>query len=61
MAKKDACECMPMHHGHHGWKMLVAGLLVLANAYWAFLSWPYFIGGLAVLGGLVKMIPCKCK
>ena len=58
VVKKNVCMC---HHGH-GWGMLVVGALVLANAYWAFMDWPYFVGGLAVLGGLSKMMmPCNCK
>jgi len=60
MAKKDVCMC-GCHHGHE-WKMLVLGLLVIANGMWAFMSWPYLLGGLAVLGGLAKMFwPCNCK
>jgi len=61
MPRKEAevCKC-GCHHGHK-WKLVVLGLLVLANEYWSVMSWPYFIGGLAVLGGLLKMLlPCKC-
>ena len=59
VAKKDMNMC---HHHGHGWKMLVVGALVLANAYWPTVTWPMFIGGLAVIGGLLKMMmPCNCK
>jgi uncharacterized membrane protein HdeD (DUF308 family) len=58
IAKKNVCGC----RCRHGLGMLVGGLLILANAYWAFMSWPYFIGGLAALSGLWKMVvPCNCK
>ena len=60
MAKKDMCMC-GCGCGH-GWPMIIVGALVLANAYWPMVSWPVFIGGLAVIGGIVKMIvPCNCK
>jgi len=56
MPKKEMCHC------GHGWPMIVAGVLVLANAWWPMVSWPVFVGGLAVIGGLWKMLmPCKCK
>ena len=58
---KNTCECMHMHVWM-GWKLLVVGALVLANAKWPMLSWPYFIGGIAVIAGLAKLfMPCKCK
>lgn len=55
-----------MHEGMHGMHkmkgvgMLILGLLILANAYWGFLTWAAFIGILFVLGGLLKfLMPCK--
>ena len=49
-------EMMCRHHGKKYIGMIVAGLLVIANAYWGFLSWDYFAGGLLVLGGLAKFL-----
>jgi len=58
MAKNNVCMC----GCGHGWGMLVLGLLVLGNAYWPTVSWPVFIGALAVLKGLWSMfVPCNCK
>lgn len=57
MAKED----MGKPHKMWGVKMLVLGLLVLANAYWAFVEWPNFIGILLVLGGLWKLVCCRKK
>ena len=38
---------------------IILGLLVLANAYWNFTNWAYFIGGILVIAGILKMIkPC---
>jgi len=56
MAKEE----MGKHHMMWGGKMLVVGLVVLANAYWAFMRWDYLIGLLLVLGGLLKIVGC-CK
>ncbi len=53
MAKKMD---MGMHMKAHGWTMAVLGLLVLGNANWPVVSWPVFVGGLAVLVGLWKVL-----
>jgi uncharacterized membrane protein HdeD (DUF308 family) len=52
-----------MHKKRMGCKMLVLGVLVLANSYWGIVSWTNFIGGILVIAGLVKLVghPCKCK
>lgn len=50
MAKKKECCCK-----HRGCMMLVLGLLVLANAYWAIVNWAVFIGAVLVLKGLLKL------
>ncbi len=48
------------YHRFKSWGSLVVGLLVIANAYWGFLTWDYFIGGLLALFGLIKLlIPVK--
>jgi len=61
MAKKVVKKNVCMHCGH-GWPMLIVGALVLGNAYWPTFSWPVFIGWLAVIGGLSKMMaPCSYK
>ena len=54
-----------MHEMHHmscmsyeiglGLKMLVAGILVLANSYWMFMSWGMLIGLLLIIGGILKL------
>jgi len=56
-------EHWKMHKKWMGWKMLVLGALVLANAKWNTLSWPNFIGTIVILAGLSKlMMSCKsCK
>lgn len=50
---KEECNC-GAHHNHKwmGACMLLVGALVLLNAYYAWLSWPVFIGILIVLKGL---------
>ena len=45
----------------HGWKLLVVGLLILANNLW----WPQyndwaFLGGLLAVGGLLKLAKPSC-
>jgi len=58
MGKDKECKC----HGRHGWKMLIAGIIVTINAYWPFMGWAKLIGVLLILGGLLKLVmPCKCK
>lgn len=39
-----------------GVMMLIVGLLVLANTYWAIVSWDYFIGIILVLAGIIKLL-----
>lgn len=56
-----------MHeHGckYGGIKMLVIGLLILAQAYWTIVpNWAYFIGAIIALKGIKTLIMpgCKCK
>ena len=55
-------EHWQMHKKCMAWKMLVLGLLVLANSAWSIVSWASFIGGLLAIAGLCKLVmPCKCK
>jgi len=55
MAKNDMmCKYCP--HKGHGVKMLILGLIVLANVYWPFMGWWTLIGVLLVLGGLFKLM-----
>ena len=50
-----------MHKKMMGWKMLILGLLVLANSTWGIVNWANFIGGIIAIGGLAKLVmPCKC-
>ena len=43
-------------HKQKGWAMLVLGVLILINVYWPMLTWGAFIGWVAVLGGLLKLL-----
>ncbi len=53
---------MGMHMKHKGGIMIVLGGLILANVYWINLGWATFVGGVFVLGGLVKLMhTCRCK
>ena len=52
-------ECCGMHKRAKSFGMVVLGLLVLANAYWPFMSWAGFIGGVLVLAGLWKLAKPK--
>lgn len=56
-------EHWKMHKKMMGCKMLVLGLLVLANTRWNVVSWQNFIGGVLAIGGFLKLImSCKqCK
>ena len=49
-------ECCKMHKKCMGWKMLVLGLLVLANSNWNIVNWATFIGGIIAIAGLLKLI-----
>jgi uncharacterized membrane protein HdeD (DUF308 family) len=49
------------HMKHKGAMMIVLGGLILANVYWLNLAWGAFVGGVFVLGGLVKLVHCGCE
>ena len=51
------------HKKMMAWKMLVLGLLVLANSAWGVVSWTNFIGILLAIAGILKLLGpcCKCK
>ncbi len=52
-------KCWMMHKRMMGAKLVVLGALVFANIYLQLLSWPWFIGGILVLEGLLKLaVPC---
>lgn len=57
MAKDDI---MVKHHKMWGWCMLILGIIVLTNAYWAYIRWDYLIGIVLVVLGLKKALMC-CK
>jgi len=44
----------------HAGKLLLLGILVLANSIWAVLGWDIFIGALLIIGGLVKLVKPSC-
>ena len=49
--------------GCMGSKLLLLGLLVIANNYYKIVDWWYFLGGLLVLKGLFKLTmkgKCMC-
>jgi hypothetical protein len=54
MPKRGMKDCCKMHRMKAA-GMLVLGALVLINWYWGLLNWSVFIGGLLVLGGLLKL------
>ena len=43
-----------------GTKLLIAGLVLIANALWPFASWGLLIGILIAVGGLIKMSMHGC-
>jgi len=49
-------ECWKMHKKCMGWKMLVLGILVLANSYWNVVDWATFIGGILAIAGILKLL-----
>jgi len=52
--------CSEMHKGM-GTKMLVLGLLIIANAYLNVVSWGVFVGAVIALAGLCKLALPKKK
>ena len=50
-----------VHKKMMGAKMLILGILILANMYWGFLNWVAFIGGILVLWGLIELLMPGCK
>ena len=67
VSKKDVAEYeMEKKHWkvHAKWmaaKMVILGVLIFANAYWMVMPWSWFIGGVLVLAGLVKLASPGCK
>jgi uncharacterized membrane protein HdeD (DUF308 family) len=49
---KGCCDVYRMK----GLAVLILGVLILANAYWFFLSWGSFIGFVLVLLGFLKLV-----
>jgi len=50
-----------MHKKIMGGKMIILGALIVANAYWGLLNWPWFIGGVLVLAGIAKLAMPSCR
>lgn len=44
------------HKKWHGWKMLIAGLIILINVYWPFMDSWALIGALLAIAGILKLI-----
>ena len=44
----------------HSGKLLILGLLILVNVYWLNFDWFKFIGGLLVIGGILKLAMPWC-
>jgi len=61
MMKNISKEDMAKHHKMMGCKIICLGIVVLLNAYYAFIRWDYLIGILLVLAGLAKMMMCCRK
>lgn len=60
MAKEKECPCCSgKGMKAHAVMKIIVGLLVLANAQWATLTWPQFIGALIVLMGIAKLLHKK--
>jgi uncharacterized membrane protein HdeD (DUF308 family) len=49
-------ECCASHKTWKGVKMLILGLLVLANVKWAVVDWFTFVGIIIALKGLIKIV-----
>ena len=59
---KEMGEMHSKHMKMWGLKMIILGLLVLANAYWLILDWSLFIGVILIIAGLAKLLmPSCCK
>ena len=57
MAKSmEKDECCHKHHMWMGAKMLVLGLLVIANSYYAIVDWAMFVGAILAVGGFLKLV-----
>jgi len=39
--------------------MIILGAFILANVYWAWTSWPAFVGWVFVIAGFLKLIMHK--
>jgi len=62
MAKKEECECKPMHKPQcMGTMLLIVGILVVLNSMYGWLSWGMFIGGLIALKGIMMFLHPCCK
>lgn len=61
MPKKieETKECCSGIHKKKGIMMFILGLLVLGNAYYAYMRWDIFIGTLLILAGILKLIMPK--
>jgi hypothetical protein len=50
-----------MHKKMMGGKMIVLGLLIVANVFWIQLNWALFIAGVSILAGIGKLIMPVCR
>jgi len=64
MAKEKEMKGGMCHHGMcgkcHAGKLLLLGVLVLVNSLWSVLDWGLLIGGLLVVGGVLKLVKPIC-
>jgi len=55
-------EMYGKHMKHKGLIILILGVLILVNAYYAVVGWAIFIGAILVVAGLLKLViphkPC---
>lgn len=55
------CTCAGGYcHRCKSWKLLILGLIVLANTMWMFINWGYLAGILLVVGAIAKMFMPHC-
>lgn len=64
MAKEKEMKGGMCHHGMcgkcHAGKLLILGVLVLVNSLWSIFDWGVLIGGLLILGGVLKLVKPMC-
>jgi len=60
MKSSITCDIFGVCHKCLGMKKLILGVLILLNAYLAWVNWAVFVGGIIALAGLLKMLWPNC-